>query len=633
VRRPSDEDYNEREELFGEYPALLTASDLRPPPSEAGQTETEDEVPKKKRRGFRLRRRRHAAREVETVAPAEPPEAQLSQPAVEERPVEHPVEVAPVEEARLEAATAEAAPVEAPPTRRQIRERRRRKRLLREPRIGSRIRAAREVGEWQAEAPSPADLATDEETTQELVLGPEVSEEPIAEEPARDESLQGGAEEPADEPQQRDERPRRWFRRRRVREDVDEPDEEPFPPESPLEADEPGPEEPPTRLADELPLIDDLETEEPELEEAEEDFIEKPKRERRRRARPRTLQAQRRYLRSRVRMVRWLGLLLIAAAVGSVAPQVLPRASDEDAPDEAVPVEAPPDQQVVAWIVHGDEGEAFITLLASGERRPLALAIPSNLTITVPGQSLGTLEEAAASGDQGLVQVALQNVLGVPIDAATTTDLGTFSGIVDAVGGVEVSDNVLDGEAAVAYLHPMQAIPLPDEPFLRWQDVLEGLMEAVAARPEAASSFAPEIRTGLTAALPEPPDMVALPVIDFGAGVIRVDREGLKELVRRRFVLTQGSDVIRLVVLNGVGTPGIGENVAKVLVPEGFLLVSSQNANTFNLKETRIIASSQEDVPAAERARELLGAGRVYLGNQPGLADVTVVVGRDFGGS
>jgi hypothetical protein len=331
-------------------------------------------------------------------------------------------------------------------------------------------------------------------------------------------------------------------------------------------------------------------------------------------------------------MVRWLGLAVVTAAVAAVMPQVLPRASDEDASDQATPVEAPPDQQVVAWIVRGDAGEAFITLLASGERRPLALAIPSNLTITVPGQSLGTLEEAAAGGDQGLVQVALQNVLGVPIDAATTTELGTLSGIVDAVGGVEVSDSVLNGEAAVAYLHPVQAIPLPDEPFLRWQDVLEGLMDSVAARPESASAFPPEIRTGLTAALPEPPDMVALPVIDFGAGVIRVDREGLKELVRRRFVTTQGSDVTRLVVLNGVGTPGIGEDVAKVLVPQGFLLVSSQNANTFDLKETRIIASSQEDVPAAERARELLQVGRVYLGNQPGLADVTVVVGRDFGG-
>jgi hypothetical protein len=45
------------------------------------------------------------------------------------------------------------------------------------------------------------------------------------------------------------------------------------------------------------------------------------------------------------------------------------------------------------------------------------------------------------------------------------------------------------------------------------------------------------------------------------------------------------------------------------------------------------VASSQGDLTAAQRVRDLLGVGEILLGNQPGgLADVTVVVGQDFGG-
>jgi hypothetical protein len=101
-------------------------------------------------------------------------------------------------------------------------------------------------------------------------------------------------------------------------------------------------------------------------------------------------------------------------------------------------------------------------------------------------------------------------------------------------------------------------------------------------------------------------------------------------LVDDRF-LRPPADEVRLVVLNGVGNPGIGGEVARILVPEGYRLMASTNANTFDLPETKIIAASDADLASAERARALLGVGRVFLGFQPaGLADVTVVVGQDF---
>ncbi|HEV3475248.1 MAG TPA: LCP family protein [Actinomycetota bacterium] len=683
MRRRDDQEHDEHEELFGEYPALLTASDLEAPAAEpeAGVAEPRgDEAANGKRRRFWFgRRRKHASGERPAteeapqqastleaeLAPAETASEQvaelpdveaqeLRQPrrkrrrhqrtrrtgAVEEpQPKLPPVEEPPAEPIEAPEAIADdparkpaaeevviesgAPPSEAPTPRRRHRRRQ-------QERIGHRIRAALEAAQAQAEAPPGA------EPEQLVVEEPEIHEPPVALE----------AEEP---PPRTKGRLRAWWSSLWVvpQQQPDGPPEDLYlaqlasaellPSESPPDSleeqtavEEPRVEEPPVETTVEEPVedLDELERFE-EFEEVVEEPEPKPARPRRRKP----LRPRRTYMRSRVRIVRWLGLILVAAAVGSVLPQVWPRAGDQETEEGTAAAPAVPDQQVVAWIVQGEEGETFLTLLASGERRPFALAIPSNLTVTVPGQSLGTLEEAAATGDHALVQVALQNVLGVPVDASITTDLGTFAGIVDVIGGIEVADQVMSGEAVLAYLHPAQSIPLPDEPFLRWQDVLEGLMDAIAARPETAANLPSEIQGAMTAALPEPPDLVALPVIDFGAGVIRVDRDALKELVNRRFVVTNPADAIRLVVLNGVGTPGIGEEVARILVPEGFLLVSSQNANTFDLKETRIIASSEADVPAAERARELLGMGRVYLGSQPGLADVTVVVGRDFGGS
>jgi hypothetical protein len=91
-------------------------------------------------------------------------------------------------------------------------------------------------------------------------------------------------------------------------------------------------------------------------------------------------------------------------------------------------------------------------------------------------------------------------------------------------------------------------------------------------------------------------------------------------------------DAIRLVVLNGVGEPGIGEEVPRTLIPSGFRLMSSENANRFDYEVTKIVAATEEGIPSAQLAQELLGAGQIQLGAQPQLADVIVVVGRDFAG-
>lgn len=348
--------------------------------------------------------------------------------------------------------------------------------------------------------------------------------------------------------------------------------------------------------------------------------------------------ARRRLRRTWGRRVQFLALLGLAALVGTVAPQVTPAVLPGGASGApgGTAVSAP-EQQVVAWTVRPPDVtgsnrlvDTFVAVLAAGARPPVAVAVPADITLNVPGQGLGTLGEAAAPATEGPVEVALENLLGVRVDASLRMDPAMLQQAVDAAGGLEVAGQPMDGATVVQYLTVQGRGVLPDEPFLRWQDVLDGLLAAVSARPEVATSFPEPLRSVLQAASAESADLYALPTQDLGDGLLVPDQEGLSQLVDERFV-RMPADVVRLVVLNGVGTPGIGEEVARILVPEGYRLMSSENANTFDLKVTRVIASSEEDVAAAQDARNLLGVGQVLLGYQPaGLTDVTVVVGQDF---
>ena len=338
--------------------------------------------------------------------------------------------------------------------------------------------------------------------------------------------------------------------------------------------------------------------------------------------------------RSRAGLARWArfaAFLVVAAVVGAVAPRVVP-AVLPGADDGGAPGGPPPDQLVVAWTVRLDEapGATFVAILASGVKPPVIVAVPADVTINVPGQGIGTVGEAAAGGDVGLVSVALENLIGVRIDGSVDSTTAELQAAVDALGTIEVADEPMAGPQVIQYLTTLQPGALPDERFLRWQDVLQGIREGVAANPAAVAGFPEPLRPVLASGSPEPMALYALPVVDLGAGLLRPDEEALEALVDDLFIPHAG-DEVRIVVLNGVGRPGVGEEVARVLVPEGYRLMSTTNADSFGYKETKIIAHSEDDRAAAERARGLLGVGRVFMGFQPaGLADLTIVVGQDF---
>ena len=348
------------------------------------------------------------------------------------------------------------------------------------------------------------------------------------------------------------------------------------------------------------------------------------------RVRPeRVRRTERRRLRRRVLRAAVAALLAVGAAVVIIAAPQSERSPGTDRDGVAM---APPEQSVVAWTVWDQRrpGASFVAILATGGGLdPVAVPVPGNAATSIPGHGVGTIDDAAATGDIATVAATLENVLGVQVDDGWGIPLSALGRLVDELGTVPVEGRFLDGDRVMAYLRE-PGLDLGTERAIRWQAVLTGLVEAT----DAASALDLDVPPAARPVFAEPAtEVLPLPVEDVGAGLSRPDAEGVAALVTERFVPTDGGTKVRLVVLNGNGEPGVGQRVARLLVPQGYQLVASQNASEFGMAVTRIIASDREDLPAARKAQRLLGVGRVLLGTQhSGVAEVTVVVGLDFGG-
>jgi polyisoprenyl-teichoic acid--peptidoglycan teichoic acid transferase len=305
------------------------------------------------------------------------------------------------------------------------------------------------------------------------------------------------------------------------------------------------------------------------------------------------------------------------------------------------PVTVPPlaEQDVAAWAVWDPEMPdiAFVTVITGGgDLDPIALGIPPYTYVNVPGYGDATVGDAVALYDPDLLTAAVENLIGIRVDALERSSLDDLAAVVDRLGGIEVEGELLDGAEVVSSLTQGEDDPVEAElRFVQWQSVTDGILRASAGRAADLAEILPEeIAAVVAAAGSGGAEVLELPVSDIGSGLARPDAEAVRALVAERFVPNRTtSGEVRLAILNGAGVPGIGERVSRVLLPAGFKVVVSGNAPSFDVEETQVIAEGEEFLQEAELAQRLLGVGRVYLGEQPtGLVDVTVIVGRDFAG-
>ncbi len=285
--------------------------------------------------------------------------------------------------------------------------------------------------------------------------------------------------------------------------------------------------------------------------------------------------------------------------------------------------------------------DAAVPLIAvvhvGGEGDVPALTIPPEMQLEVPGLGESSTAGIAQQNAEGM-RASLSNTLGTWIDHYLVLDLHQVAVLDDAAGGftvtlpgaVTLSGSVvgpgqvtMDGTQVSEYL----GIDGPNA-FTRWEVVLPALLTArtggsLTGQSDQLEAVAKLLPVGAPVRIDTFPTHMS-------ASSSRVpDFDALDAMMASDFAVT--TPPVPVLVQNGVGDPGIASRVPALLVPEGFRIVLSTNADSFDHKKTLVIAGGDDHVADARRARRALGVGELGVTEVPsGLADITIVIGKDF---
>jgi LytR cell envelope-related transcriptional attenuator len=281
----------------------------------------------------------------------------------------------------------------------------------------------------------------------------------------------------------------------------------------------------------------------------------------------------------------------------------------------------------------------LLAVVGTAGSPPAAMGVPQGLTLEVPGAGELSTRDVATLPGPGL-QVALSNVVGAWTDHYAVTDLAHLATLVDRNGGLRVQlpdpiplDGAVLGPGSVRLTGIQVAALLgaPDQnTFTRWEIVLGGLL-ASPPKLEVGDLTETDDLAGVQAALTgaKGGQLETLP-IQVAAATIRVPKYSeLDQLMAARFGVKRTP--VPVIVQNGAGPAGLGEDVGRLIIMKGFRVTLSQNAVTFDQEVTRIVALGEEHLRDARRIRAALGIGRIAVSQvASGVGDVQIEIGKDF---
>lgn len=275
-----------------------------------------------------------------------------------------------------------------------------------------------------------------------------------------------------------------------------------------------------------------------------------------------------------------------------------------------------------------------------GERRPGFFSVPFDLMLTVPGEGEVMASDVAGLGAE-TVRVAVSNTFGAWADHVAVMDLEGLSDVVDRGEGIRVevpgfyvteAGNLGPGAARLTGEQVVALLSLEEDGAeARWASVVQALLrERVRLGGEdlAETDGIAGVRRVLGGA--RGAAIAPFPTLTV-AGSVTVPRQ--PDLDRQVARLFGSRTPVPVIVQNGSGAPGLGQDVAAVLLPLGFRVVLSQNADLFGYERTRVVANSDGAIADARRIKRALGVGRVRVSQVPsGIGDITIIVGEDFTG-
>jgi hypothetical protein len=337
-------------------------------------------------------------------------------------------------------------------------------------------------------------------------------------------------------------------------------------------------------------------------------------------------------------------------------------------------------EQTLTLTLAGDNAPATSGALMVNDPADSSAAsvlVPSRLFVEGPTPSGIPFGDTVLLGEDAAPGNALADTLDVVVDNTWQMSDAMLEKLVDKVGGVLVDVDVdivegrnvvvpagyaqlLSGRQAVAYANFLAGGDVEEARLARFGDVLDQLMQRlpdsrgtlvnlftqVGATQQSTLSvddladFAlgyGKVARGGDAAYQTLPTTV----LDSSSKLpaLNVDPEGLDRL--RSGLLADslppdaGGDQITVLIQNGVGTPGLEQDAAKLLRDAGYDFLNGGNANSFGVKQTIVLIpdASTASVTLGENVAATLGVpdSAVEVSDQgSSVTDVIVVLGEDF---
>jgi hypothetical protein len=340
----------------------------------------------------------------------------------------------------------------------------------------------------------------------------------------------------------------------------------------------------------------------------------------------------------RIRGLVW-GVLasLVVAAAGWY---LLGRGDDPAAVADGVDTDqpAPEASTLLALQVDGAPAPMLAVVAVPGDGEPFLMPLSTELTVVMPGQGETSMAGVAAlPGDS--MRVALSNMSGVWIEHFAVLTLRDIAAAVDAAGGLAVNlpasysttadvlgpgELTMTGSQAKAFL-----AGATDDAGVRWEILLAAMLAdpmPLVTAPSVETDDPEAVNSTLAAA--RGAEVLTIPTERVTATIVVPIYPSLDDMLSRRL----GAPVpVSTIVQNGSGEPGVGEAVAVQIIPAGYRVVLSQNAQTFDLTHTDVFANGPEHEGEARAVKAALGVGRVRVAAVPSnVGDILIVVGKDF---
>ena len=345
-------------------------------------------------------------------------------------------------------------------------------------------------------------------------------------------------------------------------------------------------------------------------------------------------EATRRRRAARRKLVAWF---LIAALVVAGIVVVVQRTSKRQAAPKQPAAAAPP--SLLVWGVNM-QTTSFVAVISNpGNLGPVALVVPDQTLVDLPG---GPATVGESVGDPGLLVAAAQATLSRRVNHYVLMNDLDLGGLIDRIGPIEVqldepfvwngrtfSETArLTGGPVMAFLEAGTDLDRTS----RWEAVLTGIFSARPdpqrwAGPLGTTDSAQAVRSVLLAA--HQAAVLEIPAAATEGGGLLVDPDDVAEFLQSHLG-PEGTPLVRVIVLTANGRKGDVIVIATRLARLGYRVVASQPARS-PLALTQIVAADPSFLSKASQVQAILGVGSVYVGpGSGGVADITIVVGKDF---